>query len=131
MGINRRLCPGEAPRQVQCGHETERVSRRGMTGNGNGGRRDTSAGAARRPGGHYARIQEATNKGRREKKARPKDNDVKETLGRRGEGMGSLCSRAKPQAPATMPWLREEMTRNAPRRVRREFTVLARVNSSA
>ena len=53
-----------------------------MTGSGNGGCRDTSVRAARRPAGHFARIQEATNKGRREKKAGPKDNDVKETLGR-------------------------------------------------
>jgi hypothetical protein len=66
-----------------------------MTGNGNEGRRGTSARAARRLAGHYAWVQEATNKGRREKRAGSKDNDVKVTLERRGEGMGSLCSRAK------------------------------------
>jgi hypothetical protein len=50
-----------------------RVNRRSRAGNGNGGRRDMGAKAARRPAGHYARIQETTNKGRRGKRARPKD----------------------------------------------------------
>jgi hypothetical protein len=61
-----------------------------MTGNGKGGCRDTSARAACRPVGYHVWIQEATNNGRREDKARPKDNDVKETLDDEVAGTGSL-----------------------------------------
>jgi hypothetical protein len=91
-------------------------------------------GAARRSASHYAQIQETTNKGRREKRARPKDNDVKETLRRRREGMGSLCSRAKPQEPATIHICggkeEEHDQKCASKGEKGGFTVPTRVNSS-
>jgi hypothetical protein len=97
-----------------------------MTGNGKGGCRDTSARAACRPVGHHVWIQEATNKGRREDKARPKDNDVKEMLGRRGRGDGESfrvvqsdehrqqCHKLQRKRG------RKSMTRNVLRKARRE-----------
>src|SRR5438128_596302 len=66
-----------------------------------------------------------TNKGRREKRARAMDNDLKETLGRQEEEDGESLQSCKATASATMPLLRRKrgrksMTRYPPRRVRRE-----------